>query len=126
MVAIHSVFHVSRLRKYVHDHTHVISYENLKLQPNLSFQKQSVRILDRKEQILRIKTIPLVKILWKNFSQEEASWELEAEMKKNFSQLFNMNPNSNFEDEVFFKRRGCSAQGLQTLSASVLVRLIRF
>ena len=31
MVAIHPVFHVSMLRKYVYDPTHVISYEDLKL-----------------------------------------------------------------------------------------------
>ena len=34
IVAIHPVFHVSMLRKYVHDPTHVISYEDLELQPN--------------------------------------------------------------------------------------------
>ena len=39
MVAIHLVFHVSMLRKDVHDPTHVISYEKLKLQPNMSFQE---------------------------------------------------------------------------------------
>ena len=48
MVAIHPVFHVSMLRKYVHDPTHVISYEYLKLQPNLSFQERPVKILDKK------------------------------------------------------------------------------
>ena len=37
MVAIHLVFHVFMLRKYVYDPTHVISYEDLELQPNLSF-----------------------------------------------------------------------------------------
>ena len=68
MVAIHPVFHVSMLRKYVYDPTYVISYEDLELQPNLSFQERPVKILDRKEQVLRTKTIPLVKVLWKNFS----------------------------------------------------------
>ena len=68
MVAIHPVFQVSMLRKYVHDPTHVISYEDLKLQPNLSFQERPVKILDRKEQVLRTKNIPLVKVLWNNFS----------------------------------------------------------
>ena len=85
MVVIHPVFHVSMLRKYVYDPTHVINYEDLELRPNLSFQERPVKILDRKEQVLRTKTIPLVKVLWKNFSQEETSWELEAKMKKKFS-----------------------------------------
>ena len=101
MVAIHPVFHVSMLWKYVYDPTHVINNEDLELQPNLSFQEWLVKILDRKEQVLRTKTIPLVKVLWKNFSQEEASWELEAEMKKKFSQLFSTYLNPNFKDEVF-------------------------
>ena len=39
MVAIHPIFHVFMLRKYVYDPTHVISYEDLELQPNLSFQE---------------------------------------------------------------------------------------
>ena len=39
MVAIHLVFHVSMLRKYIYDPTHVISYEELELQSNLSFQE---------------------------------------------------------------------------------------
>ena len=68
MVAIHPVFHVSMLHKYVHDPTHVISYEDLELQPNLSFQERPVKILDLKEQFLRTKIILLVKVLWKNFS----------------------------------------------------------
>ena len=89
------------LWKYVYDPTHVISYEDLKLRPNLSFQEQPVKILDHKEQVLRTKIILLVKVLWKNFSQEEASWELEAEMKRKFSRLFDMYPNLNFEDKVF-------------------------
>ena len=91
------------LRKYVHDPEHIISYEDLEFQPNLSYEEQLIKILDRKEQILRTKTIPLVKILWRNFSQEEASWELEEEMKKKYPHLFSKNPNSNFEDEVSFK-----------------------
>ena len=73
MVAIHPVFHVSMLRKYVHDPAHIISYEDLEFQPNLSYEEQPIKILDRKEQILKSKTIPLVKVLWRNFSQEEAS-----------------------------------------------------
>ena len=103
MVAIHLVFHVSMFRKYVHDPAHIISYEDLEFQPNLSYEEQPIKILDRKEQILRLKTIPLVKVLWRNFSQEEASWELEVEMKKKYPHLFGMYPNSNFEDEVSFK-----------------------
>ena len=45
MVAIHPVFHVSMLRKYIYNPTHVINYEDLELRPNLSFQERPVKIL---------------------------------------------------------------------------------
>jgi hypothetical protein len=38
-----------------------------------------MRILDRKDQVLRNKSISLVKVLWNNHSVEEGSWELEEE-----------------------------------------------
>ncbi|XP_060973870.1 uncharacterized protein LOC133039087 [Cannabis sativa] len=61
--AVHNVFHVSMLRKYVSDAMHVMSYEMLELQPDLSYDEQPVQILDRKEKVLRTKTISLVKVL---------------------------------------------------------------
>ena len=70
---IHPVFHVSMLWRYVRDPSHVISFEPLQLQSNLTFEEQLVKILDQKEQVLRMKVIPLVKVLWRNFSQEEAT-----------------------------------------------------
>ena len=88
--SVHPVFHVSMLRKYIRDPSHVINFEPLQLQPNLTFEEQPVEILDRKEQVLRTKVIPLVKVLWRNFSQEEATWELEAEMQKKHPHLFVM------------------------------------
>ena len=34
-------------------------------------------ILDKKKQVLRTKTIPLVKVLWDHHGVEGATWELE-------------------------------------------------
>ena len=39
-----------------------------------------VQVLDRKDKVLRTKTVPLVKVLWGNSKSEEATWELEADM----------------------------------------------
>jgi hypothetical protein len=47
-----------------------------------------VQVLDHKEHQLRTKTIPLVKILWQNQGVEEASWELEQEMRDQYPHLF--------------------------------------
>ena len=60
---VHDVFHVSMLRKYVSDPTHVLSYEHLQLDQDLSFEEKPVQVLDRKDKVLRTKTVPLVKVL---------------------------------------------------------------
>ena len=47
-----------------------------------------MHIVDRKEQVLRSKVIPLVKVLWKNHEREVATWEPEAQMRCQYPQLF--------------------------------------
>jgi hypothetical protein len=64
LTGVHDVFHVSQLQKCVHDPSHVINYEPLDIQLNLTYEELPVEALDRKEQQLRTNTIPLVKILW--------------------------------------------------------------
>ena len=70
---VHPVFHVSMLRKYVPDPSHVVEYQPLDIQPNMTYEERPIRILDRKEQVLRSKVIPYVKILWRNGGLEESS-----------------------------------------------------
>ncbi|XP_062115192.1 uncharacterized protein LOC133829485 [Humulus lupulus] len=84
----HNVFHVSQLRKYVSDPSHVLSYETLGLQEDLSFDERPVKILDRKEKVIRNKTISLVNVLCRNSVVEEATWELEFDMLQEYSELF--------------------------------------
>ncbi|KAA0036539.1 pol protein [Cucumis melo var. makuwa] len=61
---VHDVFHVSMLRRYVADTTHVVDYEPLQVSENLNYEEQSVEILAREVKKLRSREIPLVKILW--------------------------------------------------------------
>ena len=75
--AVHNVFHVSMLRKYIPEPSHVLSYEPLQLNQDLNYEEKPIRILDKKEKELRNKKIPLVKVLWKNHLTEEATWERE-------------------------------------------------
>ena len=39
-----------------------------------------MKTVDKKEQVLRTKMIPIVKVLWRNHGVEEASWEAEQDM----------------------------------------------
>jgi len=88
---VHNVFHVSMLRKYILDPSHVITYEPLQIQENLTYEEIPVKLLDRKVQELCTKSIPLVKFLWRNHEIEEASWELEEEIRKKYPSLFTEN-----------------------------------
>ncbi|XP_016755339.1 uncharacterized protein [Gossypium hirsutum] len=58
---IHDVFHVSMLRHYYSDSTHIVPVEEIKVRLDLTFDVDPVQILDRDIKILRRKSIPLVK-----------------------------------------------------------------
>ena len=85
---IHNVFHVSMLRKYIADPSHVLLEQPMELKENLSYEETPVQILDRRDQILRSKVIPLVKVLWRNHAVEEATWEHEEQMRSQYPHLF--------------------------------------
>ncbi|XP_027335406.1 uncharacterized protein LOC113849596 [Abrus precatorius] len=61
---LHSVFHVSQLRKYIPDPTHVIELDPIQVRENLSYDVQPVKIVDRHVKKLRGKDISLVKVIW--------------------------------------------------------------
>ena len=61
---IHNVFIVSMLRKYISDPSHILETPTVEVKDDLSYEEQAVQILNRREQVLRNKTIPLVKVLW--------------------------------------------------------------
>ena len=70
---VHNVFHISMLRKYIPDPSHVLDTPEIELRDDLSYEEQPVQILGREEKELRNKTISLVKVLWRNHLVEEAT-----------------------------------------------------
>ena len=52
------------------------------------FQVKSLRILYRKEIAHHNRVIAQVKVQWKHFSPDEATWELEEEILKTYPTLF--------------------------------------
>jgi len=85
---VHNVFHVSQLRKYISDPSHVVEADPIQLQEYLSYEEQPVQILDRREKHLRKKIVPLVKVFWANHETSEATWELKQEMRDKYPHLF--------------------------------------
>jgi hypothetical protein len=87
---VHNVFHISMLRKHLRDEelSQVTDLSDLQLQPDFTTTEVPVRILAREDKRLRNKTIPLVKVLWQRHGVEEASWEREEDVRRDFPQLF--------------------------------------
>ena len=78
---IHNVFHVSMLRRYRLDPSHVVSLETIEIIPDLTYEKEPVEILAREVKELLKKLIPLVKVMWRNHKTEESTWENEEVMR---------------------------------------------
>ncbi|XP_073317309.1 uncharacterized protein [Primulina huaijiensis] len=110
MSRIHNVFHVSQLKRYIPDPSHVLEVEPLLIEGNLreelKYEKFPIRIVDAKKQVLRQRIIPYVKVQWSNHTEREATWEVEEKMRKEYPYLFPNQANSSFEDETSHKERG--------------------
>ena len=85
---IHDVFHVSMLKKYISDPSHMLEAPPIELKENLSFEVQPVEIIDQKLKELRNKTSSMVKVLWMSDTVEEMTWEIEASMRSRYPYLF--------------------------------------
>ena len=83
----HNVFHVSQLRKYIFDPSHVIRPDIVQLKHNLTFDAVPVQIMDKKVKELRGKQIPLVKVMW-NEVNGDITWELEEKIKDIYPNYF--------------------------------------
>ena len=78
---VHNVFHIFVLKKYIHDTTHVINWNDVQVEPEEYFLVELEGdflveldcILERREISLRNRTIGQVKVQWKHLSLEEAT-----------------------------------------------------
>nr|KYP71512.1 Retrovirus-related Pol polyprotein from transposon 17.6 [Cajanus cajan] len=84
---LHGVFHVSQLRKYVHDPSHVVELDDVGVKENLTFEKLPVVLVDHKLKELRGKSIALVKVLW-DAATGEATWEVEQQCRERYPFFF--------------------------------------
>nr|GFC98922.1 DNA/RNA polymerases superfamily protein [Tanacetum cinerariifolium] len=81
---VHDVFHVSLLRGYKYHPLHVITYLLDQIRTDLSYVEEPMAIIDRQDRIVRKKTIPFVKILWRNHLEREATWETEESIRTSY------------------------------------------
>ena len=88
MTGVHEVFHVSMLWKYTLDPAHVVDWGQIEVDTNETFEEGPVCILDSCDQVLRLKTVRLVRVLWRHYGVEESTWEREDTMRATYPFLF--------------------------------------
>ena len=88
MTGVHEVFHVSMLRKYTRDPAHVVDWGQIEVDTDGTFEEGPVCILDSRDQVLRRKTMRLVRVLWRHCGVEESTWEREDTMRATYPFFF--------------------------------------
>ena len=87
-IRVHNVFHASLLVTYVYDTKHVFDWSLLQVEPDLEFSPESTHILDKREVQLQKHIVVQLKVKWKHFEANEATWENEATMRKAYPTFF--------------------------------------
>ena len=88
MSQVHPVFHVSMLRRYISDLSHVLQSHSVEVNDDLTYEGEPVAIVDYQVRQLRSKVIPMVKMWWRSKNIEEHTWETETEMRAAYPYLF--------------------------------------
>ena len=88
MSSVHEVFHISMLRRYTPDPDHVVNWGEIEVDMDGTFEEGPVCIVDSRNQVLRRKTVRLVRVLWHDRGVEESTWEREDTMRPTYPFLF--------------------------------------
>ena len=88
MIGVHEVFHVSMLQNYTPDPAHVVDWGQIEVDTDGTLEEGPVCILDSRDQVLRRKTVRLVRVLWRHCGVEESTWEREDRMRATYPFLF--------------------------------------
>nr|GFC62103.1 uncharacterized protein [Tanacetum cinerariifolium] len=74
---VHSIFHVSNLKKCLSDEPLAIPLDELHIDDKLRFVEKPVEIMDREIKRLRKRCIPIIKVRWNSKRGPEFTWERE-------------------------------------------------
>ena len=88
MTGVHEVFHVSMLREYTPNPVHVVDWGQIEIDTDGTFEEGPVCTVCSRDQVLRRKTVRLVRVLWRHCGVEESTWEHEGTMRATYPFLF--------------------------------------
>jgi hypothetical protein len=90
----HDVFHVSQLRKCLQAPNKPktfkeIDQDTIDLNHDLTYRERPIRILEKDVRLTRRRKINMYKVQWSNHSEDEATWEREDYLQREFPELLN-------------------------------------
>jgi hypothetical protein len=85
---VRDVFHVSQLKKCLRVLEEQVPMEDLDAKEDLSYQEYPIKILETSERVTWNKRIKMCKVQWCHHIEEEATWEIEEELKVEFPCFF--------------------------------------
>ena len=85
---VHDVFHVSLLKKYIPSDDHILDDEQIVMPTQSILELQPARILETRERILRNRTLREHLVQWKDYPEEDATWEDETSLARDYPNLF--------------------------------------
>nr|XP_043614537.1 uncharacterized protein LOC122586623 [Erigeron canadensis] len=85
---VHDVFHVSNLKKCLADETTYVPLNEIRVDENLCFKEQPVKIMDQEVKKLKRHKYTIVKVRWNSRRGPEFTWEREDQMKQKYPHLF--------------------------------------
>ena len=72
--------------------TEIIKPQDIEIETDLSYAEYPIRVLDTKERSTRREKVKMYKIQWNHPTEEEATWEIENFLQRNFPDCLRTNP----------------------------------
>ena len=66
----------------------MVDWGQIEVDTDGTFEERTVCILDSHDQVLRCKTVRLVRVLWRHYGVEESTWERKDTMRATYLFLF--------------------------------------
>jgi hypothetical protein len=73
------------LKKCLQVPDRTVEVTDVALEPDLTYSEYPIRVLDQKDRITQRKTLKFYKILWNQQTEDEATWETQDFLDKNFT-----------------------------------------
>jgi hypothetical protein len=81
---VHTVFHISQLKRCLKPPTNVVIKDTIPLESDLTYKAYPIKILDQQDRVTRNKTTWFYTIQWNEHLEDEAAWEHEDFLRANY------------------------------------------